>query len=113
MKGAFVYNAKLKKFHFWDTHPSVSQTSHQKILDRLGYKTGDCIGGSIKENGELSFRSNTINLKNFHITDVDGTNISNEIRNFATSQYNPVYNMNYQIENLFKNCKLQFVMQYP
>lgn len=101
MKGAFVYNKKLKKLHVWNTLPSIFQTSHQKMLDRLGYSIDDCVGGSIKGNGDVSFRSRSINLKNFGNQDISASDISDEIRHILTSGTIPIYNMDYQITKIF------------
>ena len=109
MKGAFIYNMLLKKLHVWDTCPSTSQTSHQKILDRLGYNIEDCIGGSVKDNGEISFRSRSVNFANFGYADLVGSPISCEIRKVLASN-TPIYNMNYYIESMSAKYNLQYLI---
>lgn len=95
--GAFVYNASTDTLHVWDVNPTEFQTSHQQILERLGCDKNSCVGGSFKKDGSISFRSRTINNRNFGVTDLSNTKIAERIKRIRI-----VYNMNFEILNPYK-----------
>lgn len=99
MKGAFVYDTKSKNFHFYDVEPDRFSTSHEKILARLKYKPEDCIGGSIKEDGSIHFRSRSINEENHGLADMQYSPAAKEIREKLDSGC-IVHNMNYVIKKI-------------
>ena len=98
MKGAFVYDTKSGNFHFYDVEPGWFSTSHEKILARLKYKSEDCVGGSIKEDGSIHFRSRSINETNYGMVDMQYSPYAKEIRKKLDNGC-IVHNMNYFIKN--------------
>lgn len=95
LSGAFVFNKKNNKFHVWDVHPT-NMTSHAAMLKRLGYDAQDCVGGSIKKNGEMHFRSNTINGTVYGKTDM-----KDEYSKLIKDKSHIRYDMNIHIGSYF------------
>mgnify|MGYP001607044223 FL=1 len=66
--------------HISDEKPSsingYNVTAHEKILEKTGWNIYDCVGGSIKLDGTIEFRSKSINEMNFGMTDISETDLA-------------------------------------
>lgn len=61
--GTFIFNIRTRELYVHN-FTATSITAHRCLLNVTGWKREDCIGGSIKQDGNIDFRSLTINSAN-------------------------------------------------
>lgn len=125
----FVFNAKTGELYSHNFQPTEEKTAHQRLLSVLEWNVDDCVGGSIKENGSIEFRSKSINERNSSLVDLSQTshaktitrliedgNVSKLKRQNHVVTYNIDYRIgdmivkkfHYTLDKSFKNFKSYF-----
>lgn len=92
----FLFNTKKIQFYLGDKKPLVygdlEITSHLQLIIESGWKIRDCIGGSIKNDGSIEFRSKSINEENYGMIDIGHTRQASVVENLLHKFLNKLRN---------------------
>lgn len=79
----FLFDTSSKVVYTGTFSPSTTQTAHSQLGDRIGANNNPCnfVGGSIKSDGSVAFRSETFNNPCYNQCDMAGTSYASDITN--------------------------------
>jgi hypothetical protein len=81
----WVYDPCTGTVYTANYHPCGTGTAHQRLAHSVGLSSSGLIGGSIKADGTIAFRSESLNAVNYGMCDMSHSMFSSYIANEINS----------------------------